>query len=534
MSLPAEVLPRYRDLQAYVGWSAADAQRVNAVGQWIGPIFPHLVEDFYQEIERHPNVARVITGGQRQVDQLKCTLLEWLAELFRGPYDDNYVARRWRVGRRHVEIGLPHVYAAAAMSRLRNGIFRAVAARGDVDEGMRAATLESINKLMDLDLAVISDAYERSYVERQREAERRQLSEVLHREKEFSARLLAHAQAAILVLDRQGRIARHNAYFETLVDGFGAGPIANRDWFEFLAPTDRHRVQAALLAARTTDGEPVTAFSTLECPGRTRHLHWSGVPLNDTEGLPFAVLVIGHDVSDLHDAQQRALQAGRLAAIGQMATGLAHESRSALQRIGASAEMLEMELEGKPAALELVARIQQSQRHLHQLLDDVRNYAAPTVLDRSPFRISEAWREAWELLAEQRKGRAAELCEHIAAHDLIVEADRYRLVQVFRNLLDNALGATPGSVRIEVACQPDRIENADAIRVCIWDSGPGLTTEQRRRFFEPFFTTKPTGTGLGTAIVQRLVEAHGGTVAIGQPPSGTEVSIVLPRHPPSG
>ena len=163
------------------------------------------------------------------------------------------------------------------------------------------------------------------------------------------------------------------------------------------------------------------------------------------------MLVIGHDVTDLYEAQQRALQAERLAAIGQMATGLAHESRNALQRIGASAEMLELELEGNAAALELVARIQQSQAHLHQLLDEVRNYAGP---DRArSFALPHQRGLAGSLGAAhmrsegRRSARAARAAS--SRYDLSVEADRFRLVQVFRNLLDNALAACSDPVRID-------------------------------------------------------------------------------------
>jgi signal transduction histidine kinase len=237
------------------------------------------------------------------------------------------------------------------------------------------------------------------------------------------------------------------------------------------------------------------------------------------------------DVIDLHNPNQRApADAERLAAIAQVAAGLSHESRNALQRIGASAEMLELELEGNTAALGHVARIQQSQLHLRLLLDELRNYAAPVVLDRANFRISEAWREAWELLLKQRRDREAKLHEQIAAQDLLLDGDRFRLVQVFRNLLENSLAACADPVQIDVRCTETRLGATSAIRICVRDNGPGLNDEQRRRIFEPFYTTKPTGTGLGMAIAQRIVEAHGGTIAVGDNATpGAEIIITLPR-----
>jgi PAS domain S-box-containing protein len=524
MSSPQTVFLRYQDLQRYVSWTADDERRVKAAAPLIAGHITDLVADFYAEIERHPLASRVITGGPAQVERLKATLVNWLRELLAGPYDASYVTRRWQVGLKHVEIGLPQVYTAAALSRLRNGIIGVLCGqwRGMHEDLTR--TVQSLNKLLDLDLAIIGDAYETEHVNRQQEAERRRLNDALHQEKELSAGLLAHAQAAVLVLDRQGRIVRCNPFLERLA-GRDHESVQDQDWFElFLDAIERERLRQALLT------EPVTTTSLLvSADGRSRRIHWSSVPLRDAEGSPFGVLVIGHDITALHEAQQRALQAERLAAIGQMATGLAHESRNALQRIGASAEMLELELEGNAAALGLVQRIGQAQAHLHQLLDEVRNYAAPVMLDRSACRMSEVWREAWELLLAQRRGRQATLREHLTAASLTVEIDRFRLVQVFRNILENALAACGEPVEIDVRCESCGIGGRPALRVTVRDNGPGLTLEQRQRIFEPFFTTKPTGTGLGMAIVQRIVEAHGGTITIGEGAGpGAEIILTLP------
>jgi signal transduction histidine kinase len=233
----------------------------------------------------------------------------------------------------------------------------------------------------------------------------------------------------------------------------------------------------------------------------------------------------------LHDIQPKTIEDHRLAAIAQVAAGLSHESRGALQRIGASAEMLEIELEGNPAALQHVARIYQSQRHLCHLLDDLRSFAVPLTLDRTIFRISEAWREAWELLLPQRRGRLAEVREHLCSENLLIEADRFRLVQTFRTLLDNSFAACVDPVQIEFTCEEVSLKTECALRVSVRDCGPGLSSEQRDRVFEPFYTTKPTGTGLGMAIAKRIVEAHGGTIEIGDNlPPGAEIIVTLPHQ----
>jgi signal transduction histidine kinase len=163
---------RYRELQRYASWTDDDAERVRSIGPLVRHALPALVDDFYEEIERHPRAAKVITGGREQVERLKGTLIRWLEELLSGKYDADYVARRWRVGYRHVEIGLDQVYTNLALSRLRIGLIRSLAEvwRDSSDE--RLIVLRSLHKLLDLDLAIIQDAYQAEYLARQQRAER--------------------------------------------------------------------------------------------------------------------------------------------------------------------------------------------------------------------------------------------------------------------------------------------------------------------------------------------------------------------------
>jgi signal transduction histidine kinase len=169
---PDELYRRYQELQHYVGWSADDATHIRSVADLLQPYLRPLIDDFYDEIERHPEARKVITGGQAQITRLKGTLLGWLRDLLSGPYDQDYVARRWKVGWRHVEIGLDQVYTNVALSRLRRGLLRALddAWRGDAQKAL--AVRRSLNTLLDLDLAIIEDAYQAEYTARQQRSER--------------------------------------------------------------------------------------------------------------------------------------------------------------------------------------------------------------------------------------------------------------------------------------------------------------------------------------------------------------------------
>jgi len=239
--------------------------------------------------------------------------------------------------------------------------------------------------------------------------------------------------------------------------------------------------------------------------------------------------------AELREAQQRAMQVERLAAIGQMIAGLAHESRNALQRSQACLEMLKLEVEDRPQALHLAERIQQAQDDLTRLYEEVRSYAAPINLDCTIVNLATIWRHAWSELESQWQGTGIrfEEPEHSEFPSL---CDSFSMGQVFRNIFENAIMASlptatrPEPGRITIQCLATTQSGRAAWQVRITDEGTGISKKNRDRVFEPFFTTKTKGTGLGMAIARRIVEAHGGTLELGpdrQP--GTEFILTLPR-----
>lgn len=160
---------RFQELQRYVGWTEEDAAALALLRSALEPGFPALIDDFYAEIDRHEGTKQVITGGSQQVERLKGTLLAWLGDLFSAPRDRDYVARRWRVGVRHVAIGLAQVYTNAALSRLRGGLVRAL---DGVHPRPSAAAARALQKALDLDLALIEHAYESEHTRHREQAER--------------------------------------------------------------------------------------------------------------------------------------------------------------------------------------------------------------------------------------------------------------------------------------------------------------------------------------------------------------------------
>jgi signal transduction histidine kinase len=228
-------------------------------------------------------------------------------------------------------------------------------------------------------------------------------------------------------------------------------------------------------------------------------------------------------------AQEQAVQAERLAAIGQVVAGLAHESRNSLQQIHAAAAMLGRRLRDAHE-MSLVEEINTAHDRLHDLLEAVRTYAMPLKLDRQDADLAKLWRAAWEGLVPLRQGRVARFLEDTGEMPARCWADAGALVRLFRILLKNSLEACGDPAVIEVRCRLTELNGQAALRVEIADNGSGLTDEQRRRLFEPFYTTKIRGTGLGLACARRIVQAHGGRMAARAAPGrGTEIEVLLPK-----
>jgi signal transduction histidine kinase len=225
------------------------------------------------------------------------------------------------------------------------------------------------------------------------------------------------------------------------------------------------------------------------------------------------------------DAEERALQAERLAAIGQMAASIAHESRNFLQRIYAASEFLQELVADNTEALEEVERIQSAEKGLEHLLEEIREFAGPMKLERVGCSIESVWKRAWSEVSAAKNVCDVQFNEDVDDVDLSCHIDEFRIAQVFRNLFENSLAACDESPQIQVLCQ----NSGGTLKIAIRDNGPGLTTEQQQNVFQPFFTTKAKGTGLGMAIVERIVESHGGSIRVETGyADGAEFILTLP------
>ena len=367
--------------------------------------------------------------------------------------------------------------------------------------------------------AVDVDAIKRS--EQQRgEAERRLRS------------ILDTAAEGIVTIDEMGTVLSFNDAAERLF-GYAAEDVIGRNVKMLMPSPDCDRHDSYLTNYLTTGVSKVIGTQRILIGRRkdgttfTHKLALSEV----REGDRRIFTGIMSDMTELERAQARALQSERLAAIGQVSAGLTHESRNALQRSQACLEMLAREVNGNPAAEDLIARAQSAQHHLIDLYEQVRSYAAPITLHPGRCDLGELLAEVWKVLDLDRQGREIRFGADPAGVDLRCEVDPANVSQVFRNLLENSLQACKDPAEIRVTWSETVLDGTPALRIAFGNNGPPLTPDERARVFDAFFTTKTHGTGLGMTIAKRIVEAHGGRIEVGPGPAA-EFIVTLPRGRP--
>ncbi|MCZ7632602.1 MAG: ATP-binding protein [Phycisphaerales bacterium] len=242
---------------------------------------------------------------------------------------------------------------------------------------------------------------------------------------------------------------------------------------------------------------------------------------------------LNRELSEANGALERSR---RLAALGEMAAGIAHEIRNPLGAIGLYARSLEEDLADRPEQRCVAGRISRAVRGLNAVVHDVLAFAGEV----RP-RFTDA--DATDLLA-----RALEECiphatgvsirrDDLASAPPAVRCDPELMHRALVNVIRNACEAMADSAAdprvLALGVRPARLRpegRADAVALVVRDTGPGVGPGVVERMFNPFFTTRPTGTGLGLAIVHRIIDAHGGRVSVrnNDPPPGATVELVVP------
>jgi PAS domain S-box-containing protein len=349
---------------------------------------------------------------------------------------------------------------------------------------------------------------------KEQEKELVELRQVAERRARESARLsenvLREMPSGLLVFSRDGFLTTANPAVRKLL---GVDTWARRRYPEILGPDSslaRH-VQECLETARVVAQESVE----YETPaGRKLALGVSLSPLRDPNGEVEGAICLLTDLTEMQKLQETVRLKEHLAALGAMSAGIAHELKNSLATISGYAQLVRdsgLPEEDAEYARKLVAEI----RALTQVVGDFLNLSKPIALDAHPVNVEEQIHQAVEDLQQIEAFRKVTF--GVTGEFPVVEGDEVLLRQAFSNLLRNACEAVadpahPGSVTIHGEIIPG--DNGDSLSISMSDTGPGVPAENHAKLFLPFFTTKSQGSGLGLALVQKIVVSHNGTVAL--------------------
>jgi signal transduction histidine kinase len=259
--------------------------------------------------------------------------------------------------------------------------------------------------------------------------------------------------------------------------------------------------------------------------GGHRLVRWECSDQTDRDGrvLTFAV---GTDVTDQQETLARTVRAERLAAVGTLASGLAHEVRNPLNAALLQLTVLKRRLDRpdyQPGTLEpIIAAIRHELERLDRLVDDFIAFAQPRPLDLRPTDVASLCRTVVAHIAREIEAARVRLNLELPEGRPDLHADPERLQHVLLNLVRNALEAMPGGGELTFRLRTDPA----GVEIDVADTGVGFPAGAP--VFDAFFTTKPNGTGLGLSVVHRIVSDHGGTVSVRSSAGGTCFTIALP------
>jgi PAS domain S-box-containing protein len=514
----------FEELKRYVQFGASDEEALRRFAPHATPSFPDVVDEFYARLSEHEG-ARSVFSGPDQIERLKGSLRDWLGLLFSGPWDEAYYERRARIGRVHVRMELPQKYMFAAMSQMRIALGRIAEARVK-ETGLRKRVVEALHKILDLELAIMLESYREEYIASVRDLEKLEKLELAQQLAVSEARydqIVEEAEALITTIDRDGRVLLVNARCEEAI-GLPRSKAVGSSWLElFTQPGDRkhaHEQQdEARAGAVATPFEGSVPHATGD-PGRRIRWHFTTLP----GGSGPLLCAIGFDVTEEHELALRTRRAERLASLGTMAAGLAHEIRNPINAAHLQLNLARRRLTragGDPSVVRAIELADSEMTRLAALVENFLQFARPQPLRLATGDLRSTADAMVALVGPEAEGIGVTVSVR-PGRPVWAEFDDEKMKQVLLNLLRNAIEATTPGGEVSVRVEP----RDEVARLEVTDQGRGVPSGAP--IFEPFFTTKEQGTGLGLAIVHRIVSDHGGAVEVQSQDGSTTFSIWIP------
>ncbi|HTX15108.1 MAG TPA: PAS domain S-box protein [Candidatus Baltobacteraceae bacterium] len=331
----------------------------------------------------------------------------------------------------------------------------------------------------------------------------------LHRERDFSAKILGNTQSLILVADTAGLVSYGNRRWYDA--GFEQRELLGRPLLELAAPGFVGPLADAI--QRTLDGQQVDnlELQIVRGSGAAGKFSANLSPMRDEQGTITSIVAVLTDITDSAVLRDKLVHAEKMAAVGQLVSGVAHEVNNPLTAILGFADLL-MENSDLPetARKDLRVILQEAQR-TKQIVQNLLSFARQMPPQRNAVQLNSILRRTLQLRSYDFNSHGIEVIEHLDSELPEVLGDAHQLQQVFLNILNNAYDA------VHEVGRPARIEimstkSGDAVEVSFCDNGNGIT--EPGKIFDPFFTTKEVGkgTGLGLSICYGIVKEHGGEI----------------------
>jgi PAS domain S-box-containing protein len=348
----------------------------------------------------------------------------------------------------------------------------------------------------------------------------------LERMREFSENILESLNDGLAVVDRDDRIVRWNRRLEELY-GVRHESAVGRPLAEIFEPS----FFEVLRSARRESPEGAAFYRV---PVMTRHatarrllVNAATTPLRDSDGAIAGTILIVEDISARVQLEEQLQISEKMASIGLLAAGVAHEVNTPLTGISSFTQMLLQGAEPDDPKTKVLEKIERQTFRAAKIVNGLLNLARPAQVDSGPVDLNAVVNDVLSLLEHQLRTARIQVRKELAPESPIVQGIEYKLQQVFLNLFLNARDAMPRGGWLTIVTR-GRGEEAEAE---IADTGSGIPAEQLSRIYDPFFTTKEIGkgTGLGLSITYGIVQEHGGAItcdsAVGQ---GTRFTLTLP------
>ncbi|MCE1236023.1 MAG: two-component system sensor histidine kinase AtoS [Hyphomicrobiales bacterium] len=348
------------------------------------------------------------------------------------------------------------------------------------------------------------------------------MAKALSDARSLTENILASIADGIVAVDRGGVVTALNPAAEALY-GKTAEAAIGRSYRELFASSMPH---SALLETLESGRARIGITLDFRRDDRSLKLDVSSSVLRDGDGKPIGAVVVLKDVSERDRLMNQVMRADRLAGLGELTAGIAHEIRNPLTSIRGFLQYLQ-ECESPEEWRRYGPMIIREVDSLNHIVGELLAFGRPRPPQIDRLHVDDLIKEV-AFLARGKSDAPIEL--KLAADLPVMEGDRESLKQAILNLLINAIQAIPAAGTVEVSAEAV----ADQMIVRVSDDGVGIPPDNIRKIFDPFFSTKASGTGLGLAMVHRIVDAHGGEISVESLPDvGTTIELRLPLTRPA-